>query len=216
MSVTEIVEDMKEKIFRYENRFSVFFYRLAETIVFAYRNNDQVCHLSIASCIKNLLILISEYGEVPDTVNEFFSGLKTEQIRSVRFDDGNLRNNFQRSSSRMFKKLVNNDKDPLPYSILEICIKILFNCNKRKQIQEVLESFELLFQLYPKVGQMMSRSNFVERLKIIYLQHQNDLIISNLIVNLHRVLLFGQSAHRMELYYQGKCYTIFNKSTSDR
>ena len=66
---------MKEKIFRYENRFSVFFYRLAETIVFAYRNNDNVCHFAVASCIKNLLVLISEYGETSEHIVDFFNGL---------------------------------------------------------------------------------------------------------------------------------------------
>ena len=67
---------MKEKIFRYENRFSVFFYRLAETIVFAYRNNDNVCHYAVASCIKNLLVLISEYGETSEHIVDFFNGLR--------------------------------------------------------------------------------------------------------------------------------------------
>ena len=76
ISVIEIVEDMKDKIFRYENRFSVFFYRLAETIVFAYRNNDNVCHYAVASCIKNLLVLISEYGETSEHIVDFFNGLR--------------------------------------------------------------------------------------------------------------------------------------------
>ena len=207
LSVTEIVEDMKEKIFRYENRFSVFFYRLAETIVYVYRHTNKPCNLAVSSCIKNLLILISEYGEVSDTVTKFFGELQSGQnVYSVRFDDSNLRHNFQRSSSRMFKRLVKDDKDPLPYSILEISVKIMFGCVQRDRLQEVLETFELLFQLCPDICRMMAMSNFLARLKNIYLQHHTDTKIATLVLNLHRILLFGPRAPRLELYFYAVMY----------
>ena len=240
ISVVEIVEDMKDKIFRYEGRFAVFFYRLVESIVFVWNHfENDVCHNAVASCIKNLLILVSEYGERSDIIVSFFNELnstypcathgkpstyqttnrESSNSRAVRFDESNLRTTFQRSSSRAFKKLVKNNQNSLSYSILELCLQIFFKSEQDTEIMSLLETFELLCQLYSPIRQLLSLSNFLERLKIVYMRTENNIQISELCLNLYRIIMLSASSPKVSLCQQAIVYDcvelieIFSKFT---
>ena len=72
-TLVEIVEDLKDKIFRYENRFRIFFVRLLEVVLYAGTHyEEEVSINAVTNCIKNMFILISEYGETSKAVEDFF------------------------------------------------------------------------------------------------------------------------------------------------
>ena len=60
----DLTEDLKEQIFRYENRFQVFFLRLIEVVCHAIKLGfeSNLCKKSIAGCLKNLFVLLTQFG----------------------------------------------------------------------------------------------------------------------------------------------------------
>ena len=89
-----------------------------------------------------MFILISEYGETPKAVEDFFKSISVESIKNTgngsarsagvkaakTSPEGLLRRNaFQRSSSRAFKHLDAAEKLNLPYVTFKLCLQYLFD-----------------------------------------------------------------------------------------
>lgn len=174
--MVEIVEDLKDKIFRYENRFRIFFTRLLEVVLYAGTHySEEVSINAVTNCIKNMFVLISEYGETPKAVEDFFKtvfidkndtnfgpGTKNINPKTLRASpEGILRRNaFQRSSSRAFKQLDAGEKLNLSYLTFRLCLQYLYEFNEDGILESVLSTFEITLQMSPILIQILSKTWF--------------------------------------------------------
>ena len=184
-TLVEIVEDLKDKIFRYENRFRIFFVRLLEVVLYAGTHyEEEVSINAVTNCIKNMFILISEYGETPKAVEDFFKSICAENYKNtgtgsatgstkstgtqtVRASPEGLlrRNAFQRSSSRAFKQLDAGEKLNLSYLTFRLCLQYLFEIQEEGILESVLSTFEITLQMSPILVQILSKAWFHVNLK---------------------------------------------------
>ena len=207
-------------MFRYENKFILFFDRLIEVIVYSMSTmKDHICQIALIQCIKNLFILISQYGEDEIPVRKFFNQLDNivpisatvDAKNTTRLDGSNgnimLRNSFQRSSSKHFRRLSGLYSQNLAFSILEITLAVVYDTNSELiKIIYSLETLELVIQLYPKLITLLGRSNFIEKIKNIFLRFRENEKIHNLSLNLFRVILFAKNAVFSRLLYTAVDY----------
>ena len=79
----DLTEDLKEQIFRYENRFQIFFLRLIEVVCHAIKLGFEgdLCKKSIAGCLKNLFVLLTQFGSGKGTLNVIISRNRQETGR---------------------------------------------------------------------------------------------------------------------------------------
>ena len=126
-----------------------------------------------------MFILISEYGETPKAVEDFFKSISAESMKnsgtgnatgSARSagvkaakasPEGLLRRNaFQRSSSRAFKQLDAAEKLNLPYVTFKLCLQYLFEIQEETILESVLSTFEITLQMSPVLVQILSKAWF--------------------------------------------------------
>ena len=119
-----------------------------------------------------MFILISEYGETPKAVEDFFKSISAESIKNSgtgsagvkaakASPEGLLRRNaFQRSSSRAFKQLDAAEKLNLPYVTFKLCLQYLFEIQEETILESVLSTFEITLQMSPVLVQILSKAWF--------------------------------------------------------
>ena len=138
---------------------------------------EEVSINAVTNCITNMFILISEYGETPKTVEDFFKSISAENFKNTKIGsttgssrntgtqttrtspEGLLRRNaFQRSSSRAFKQLDAGEKLNLPYVTFRLCLQYLFEVQEEEILESVLSTFEITLQMSPILVQILSKA----------------------------------------------------------